>query len=98
MASTAAASPGWKKYQPSGLTGLGGSPPKGDQGSLPEEVLPLAVAARVGKAAAEANRRRRLTTWRICSPTPAILFSLDVILCAGSSGINFAAAKAGMPG
>ena len=33
---------GLKKYQPSGLTGLGGSPAKGDQGSWPEMVSPFA--------------------------------------------------------
>src|SRR6202012_1487190 len=78
MASTAAASPGWKKYQPSGLTGLGGSPAKGDQGSLPEMVSPSAAAARIRTEAAGARRRRRLKTWRICSPAcDSVLFGTD---------------------
>src|SRR6185436_17589779 len=61
MASTVAASPGLKKYQPSGLTGLGGSPAKGDQGTVPERLLPSAVPARIGKAATDASKRRRLS-------------------------------------
>src|SRR3954452_2784441 len=61
MASTVAASPGVKKYQPSGLTGLGGSPAKGDQGMVPDRMAPPAEAARIGTAATEASRRRRLS-------------------------------------
>src|SRR5436305_15291047 len=61
MASIVAASPGVKKYQPSGLTGRGGSPAKGDQGSSPEMVRPSADAARIGTAATDASRRRRLS-------------------------------------
>src|SRR4249920_4155252 len=61
MASMVAASPGVKKYQPSGLTGLGGSPAKGDQGTVPERLLPSAVPARIGKAATDASKRRRLS-------------------------------------
>src|ERR1700761_357609 len=78
IASTVATSLALKKYQPSGLTGLGGSPAKGDQGSLPEMVSPSAAAARIGTKAAVARRRRRLKTWRICSPTcDSVLFGTD---------------------
>src|SRR5690349_21418262 len=77
MASTVAASVGVKKYQPSGLTGLGGAPEKGDQGILPEMVRPSAVAARIGKAAADASRRRRLSPRSIVSMIPSGLRSAN---------------------
>jgi hypothetical protein len=76
MASTVAASVGVKKYQPIGLTGRGGAPEKGDQGMLPESVRPSAVAARIGNAAADANRRRRFNPPEECCmkiPAPTIL-------------------------
>src|SRR5882724_8095621 len=62
MASTVAASPGLKKYQPSGLTGRGGSPAKGDQGDEPDRLRPSAVAVRIGNDATDASSRRRLST------------------------------------
>ena len=71
MASTVAASPGVKKYQPSGLTGRGGSPAKGDQGTVPERLLPSAVPARIGKAATDASRRRRLSPRDVFSMIPS---------------------------
>ena len=63
MASTVATSLGLRKYQPRGLIGLGGSPAKGDQGSLPEIVRAAALspAAKIGSIATVASRRRRLT-------------------------------------
>jgi hypothetical protein len=71
MASTVAASTGVKKYQPSGFTGRGGAPENGDQGTLPEIVLPSAVAAKIGNAATEANRRRRLKPRKTFSINPS---------------------------
>src|SRR5262249_14757930 len=74
IASTVAASPGLKKYQPSGLTGLGGSPAKGDHGTVPEIVAPSAATARIGRAATEAKRLRRLSARDvvfIIPPAPA---------------------------
>src|SRR3978361_393677 len=99
MASIVAASPGGKKYQPSGLTGRGGSPAKGDQGSSPEMVRPSktpgAEAARIGTAATDASRRRRLSarpsarikvSFHEIHPSDSVLVA--VILSAISQPIN----------
>jgi hypothetical protein len=71
MACTVAASLGVKKYQPSGLTGFGGSPAKADQGTSPDKYFASADAAKTGIAATDASRRRRLILRisRISSPT-----------------------------
>src|SRR6478752_7734991 len=85
IASTVAASPGVKKYQPSGLTGFGGSPAKGDQGIMPDRLAPSAVAARIGTAATDASSRRRLNrrASNIVFPRPEILSVGDSVLIVG---------------
>src|ERR1700735_1259605 len=62
MASTVWASLGVKKYQPAGLTGLGGSPANASHGSVPEISRAAAspANARIGNAEADARKRRRL--------------------------------------
>jgi hypothetical protein len=61
------------------LTGRGGSPAKGDQGTVPDRLRPYAEAARIGSAATEASRRRRLSAREVFSMIPSGLRMRDAL-------------------